>query len=178
MENMQNEENPSLTNLYDQLVLGNPEVLEANAQRMGNPQLIEFYEYCVEKSEDGNLDGCELYWYATLVLEEMPVVKMYKNGQLYVNTTLDNEEVPYMEKVEVTEEDLESKKKQIDKYEVAAASYVMAKEAGFNIKFVNEGCKLFNRSLIVEAVVFEVIKCNASDVREFLCVFHNFFKLF
>ena len=106
MENMQNEENPSLTNLYDQLVLGNPEVLEANAQRMGNPQLIEFYEYCVEKSEDGNLDGCELYWYATLVLEEMPVVKMYKNGQLYVETTLLNADVPYMEKVEVTEEDI------------------------------------------------------------------------
>ena len=107
MENIQqNEENPSLTNLYDQLVLGNPEVLEANAQRMGNPQLIEFYEYCVEKSEDGNLDGCELYWYATLVLEEMPVVKMYKNGQLYVETTLLNADVPYMEKVEVTEEDI------------------------------------------------------------------------
>ncbi len=106
MENMQNEENPSLTNLYDQLVLGNPEVLEANAARMGNPQLIEFYEYCVEKSEDGDLDGCELYWYATMVLEEMPVVKMYKNGQLYVETTLVNEEVPYMEKVEVTEEDI------------------------------------------------------------------------
>lgn len=32
--------------------------------------------------------------------------------------------------------------KQIDKYEVAAASYVMAKEAGFNIKFVNEGCEV------------------------------------
>lgn len=106
MENMQNEENPSLTNLYNQLVLGNPEVLEANAQRMENPQLIEFYEYCVEKSEDGNLDGCELYWYATLVLEEMPVVKMYKNGQLYVETTLLNADVPYMEKVEVTEEDI------------------------------------------------------------------------
>ena len=103
---MSNEESPSLTKLYDELVFGNPELLEANAQRMGNPQLIEFYEYCVERSEEPDREGCELYWYATIVLEEMPVVKMYKNGQLYVNTTLDNEEVPYMEKVEVTEEDL------------------------------------------------------------------------
>lgn len=106
MEKMSNEESPSLTKLYDELVFGNPELLEANAQRMGNPQLIEFYEYCVERSEEPDREGCELYWYATVVLEEMPVVKMYKNGQLYVNTTLDNEEVPYMEKVEVTEEDL------------------------------------------------------------------------
>lgn len=107
MENIQqNEENPSLTKLYDELVFGNPELLEANAHRMGNPQLIEFYEYCVEKSEDAELEGCELYWYATIVLEEMPAVKMYKNGQLYVQTTLDNEEVPYMKSVEVTEEDL------------------------------------------------------------------------
>ena len=45
MENIQqNEENPSLTKLYDELVFGNPELLEANAHRMGNPQLIEFYE--------------------------------------------------------------------------------------------------------------------------------------
>ena len=106
MEKMSNEESPSLTKLYDELVFGNPELLEANSQRMGNPQLIEFYEYCVERSEEPDREGCELYWYATIVLEEMPVVKMYKNGQLYVNTTLDNEEVPYMEKVEVTEEDL------------------------------------------------------------------------
>lgn len=106
MEKMSNEESPSLTKLYDELVFGNPEVLEANAYRMGNPQLIEFYEYCVEKSEEPDKEGCELYWYATIVLEEMPVVKMYKNGQLYVNTTLDNEEVPYMENVEVTEEDI------------------------------------------------------------------------
>ena len=106
MEKMSNEESPSLTKLYDELVFGNPELLEANAQRMGNPQLIEFYEYCVERSEEPDREGCELYWYATIVLEEMPVVKMYKNGQLYVNTTLDNEEVPYMEKVEVTEEEL------------------------------------------------------------------------
>ena len=103
---MSNEESPSLTKLYDELVFGNLELLEANAQRMGNPQLIEFYEYCVEKSEDADLEGCELYWYATVVLEEMPAVKMYKNGQLYVQTTLDNEEVPYMKNVEVTEEDL------------------------------------------------------------------------
>lgn len=106
MEKMSNEESPSLTKLYDELVFGNPELLEVNAQRMGNPQLIEFYEYCVERSDEPDREGCELYWYATIVLEEMPVVKMYKNGQLYVNTTLDNEEVPYMEKVEVTEEDL------------------------------------------------------------------------
>ena len=106
MENIQNEENPSLTKLYDELVFGNEEVLEANAARMGNAQLVEFYEYCVEKSEDGELEGCELYWYASMILEEMPIVKMYKEGQVYVNTTLGEEEVPYMEKIEVTEEDV------------------------------------------------------------------------
>lgn len=107
MEKMSNEESPSLTKLYDELVFSNEEVLRANAQRMGNPQLIEFYEYCVEKSEDAELEGCELYWYATVVLEDMPAVRMYKNGQLYVDTTLGNEEVPRMENVEVTQDDLD-----------------------------------------------------------------------
>lgn len=107
MEKMSNEESPSLTKLYDELVFSNEEVLRANAQRMGNPQLIEFYEYCVEKSEDAELESCELYWYATVVLEDMPTVRMYKNGQLYVDTTLGNEEVPRMENVEVTQDDLD-----------------------------------------------------------------------
>lgn len=107
MEKMSNEESPSLTKLYDELVFSNEEVLRANAQRMGNPQLIEFYEYCVEKSEDALVEGCELYWYATVVLEDMPAVRMYKNGQLYVDTTLGNEEVPRMENVEVTQDDID-----------------------------------------------------------------------
>ena len=106
MENIQNEESPSLTKLYDELVYASEEVLEANAARMGNAQLIEFYDYCVRKSEDGELEGCELYWYASMILEEMPVIKMYKEGQVYADATLDEEEVPYMEKVEVTEEDV------------------------------------------------------------------------
>ncbi len=107
MEKMSNEDSSSLTKLYDELVFSNEEVLRANAHRMGNPQLIEFYEYCVEKSEDAELEGCELYWYATLVLEDLPAVRMYKNGQLYVDTTLGNDEVPYMQNVEVSQEDVE-----------------------------------------------------------------------
>ena len=106
MEKMSNEESPSLTKLYDELVFSNEEVLRANAQRMGNPQLIEFYEYCVEKSEEAEVKGCELYWYATVVLEDLPAVQMYKNSQLYADVTLDDEEVPYMQNVEVTEEDV------------------------------------------------------------------------
>ncbi len=105
MENMQNEENPSLTKFYDELVFGNEQVLEANAQRMGNRQLIEFYEYCVEKSEDEDVKGCELYWYASLILESIPVIKMYKDGQLYVDVTA-VEDVPYMNSCAVTESDI------------------------------------------------------------------------
>ena len=47
------------------------------------------------------------YKQASLAVQKVNyAVKMYKNGQLYVQTTLDNEEVPYMKNVEVTEEDL------------------------------------------------------------------------
>ena len=108
MENIQqNEENPSLTKFYDELVFGKEEVLEANAHRMGNAQLIEFYDYCVEKSDQTDMEGCELYFYACMVLEEMPIVNMYKNGQLDNGMTFDEEDIPYIEKIEVTEEDLE-----------------------------------------------------------------------
>lgn len=106
MEKMSNEESPLLTKLYDELVYSSEEVFKANVQRMSNAQLIEFYEYCVAKSEDASVEGCELYWYATVVLEEMPAVRMYKDGQLYVDTTLGNKEVSYMESIEVTEDDI------------------------------------------------------------------------
>ncbi len=106
MENMQNEENPSLTKFYDELVFGNEEVLDANVARMGNAQLIEFYDYCVEKSDETDKEGCELYFYACILLEERPIIKMYKNGQLDNGITLDEEDVPYMTSIEVTEDDI------------------------------------------------------------------------
>ena len=106
MENMQNEENPSLTKFYDELVFGNEEVLDANVARMGNAQLIEFYDYCVEKSDETDKEGCELYFYACILLEEKPIIKMYKNGQLDNGITLDEDDVPYMTSIEVTEDDI------------------------------------------------------------------------
>ena len=101
MENMQNEENPSLTKFYDELVFGNEEVLDANVARMGNAQLIEFYDYCVEKSDETDKEGCELYFYACILLEEKPIINMYKNGQLDNGITLDEEDIPYIEKIPV-----------------------------------------------------------------------------
>ena len=107
MENIQqNEESPSLTKFYDELVRRGEEVLDANIARMGNAQLIEFYDYCVAKSEETDKEGCELYFYACILLEEKPIIKMYKNGQLDNGITLDEEEVPYMTGIEVTEEDI------------------------------------------------------------------------
>ena len=107
MENIQqNEENPSLTKFYDELVFGSEEVLDANVARMGNAQLIEFYDYCVEKSDETDKEGCELYFYACILLEDKEIIKMYKNGQLDNGMTFDEEEVPYMTSVEVTEEDI------------------------------------------------------------------------
>ena len=106
MENVQNEESPSLTKFYDELVFSSMGVQEANTARMSDAQLISFYEYCVEKSEDAELDGAEFYWYSSLLLEDKPAIKLYKEGQLYVDVTVGEESVPFMEEVEVTEEDL------------------------------------------------------------------------
>lgn len=106
MENIQNEESPSLTKFYDALVFSSMGVQEANTARMSDAQLINFYEYCVEKSEDAELDGAEFYWYSSLLLEDKPAIKLYKEGQLYADVTVGEESVPFMEEVEVTEDDL------------------------------------------------------------------------
>jgi hypothetical protein len=106
MENMQNEESPSLTKFYDDLVRRDEEVLDANVARMSNAQLIEFYDYCVEKSEETEKEGCELYFYACILLEERSIIKMYKNGQLDNGITFDEEDIPYMTDIEVTEDDI------------------------------------------------------------------------
>lgn len=98
MEKQTSDEYTSRLCNYDKLVLGDPNILEITIAGMSNPQLIEFYEYCQEKVEE-EADKCELYWYATLFLEEMPVVKMYRDGQLYVDTTLGNVDEPRVLKV-------------------------------------------------------------------------------
>ena len=69
------------------------------------PQLIEFYEYCQEKVE-AEEDKCELYWFATLFLEETQVVKMYRDGQLYVDTTQAESIDPVLLEETLTEEDI------------------------------------------------------------------------
>lgn len=96
MENMSSDECPSLSKFYDELVRRDELVIESTIAKMGNKQLLEFYDYVVEKSEDEDLDGCELYWYVSLMLEEVPVIKMYKNGQLYVDTTLGNDNASFI----------------------------------------------------------------------------------
>lgn len=109
MEKQTSDEYSSRLSNYDNLVLGDPNILEITIAGMSNPQLIEFYEYCQEKVEE-EAEQCELYWYATLFLEEMPVVKMYRDGQLYVDTTLNNSDEPRVLKVAdgVQPEDMES----------------------------------------------------------------------
>ena len=107
MENVQqNEDSPSLTKFYDELVYKGEEVIEANSARMSNVQLIEFYDYCVRKSNKMNEQGSEFYFLACMVLEEIEIVKMYKNGQLDNGMTFDKKEVSYMTGLEVTEEDI------------------------------------------------------------------------
>lgn len=105
MENMSSDECPSLSKFYDELVHKDELVIDATITKMGNKQLLEFYDYVVEKSEDEELDGCELYWYVSLMLEELPVIKMYKNGQLYVDTTLGNDNVPFIESCNLSDEE-------------------------------------------------------------------------
>ena len=107
MENVQqNEDSPSLTKFYDELVYKGEEVIEANSARMSNVQLIEFYDYCVSKSNKTDEQGSELYFLACMVLEEIEIVKMYKNGQLDNARTLEEDSIPYMTSLEVTEEDI------------------------------------------------------------------------
>lgn len=105
MEKQANDEYSSRLITYDNLVLGDPNVLEMAIPRMNNSQLIEFYEYCQEKVEAEG-DKCELYWYASLFLEETKIVKMYMNGQLYVDTTLGNINEPMTTEGSLSEEDL------------------------------------------------------------------------
>lgn len=105
MEKQTSDEYSSRLSNYDKLVLGDPNVLEMAIPRMSNPQLIEFYEYCQEKVEAEG-DKCELYWYATLFLEETQVVKMYRDGQLYVDTTQAESIDPILLEETLTEEDI------------------------------------------------------------------------
>lgn len=95
MEKQTSDEYTSRLKTYDELVLGNPTVLEIAIARMtSNFQLIEFYDYCMEKVE-AEEENCEHYWFASLCLEEKPAVRMYKNGQLYVDTTLAGVDAEY-----------------------------------------------------------------------------------
>ena len=105
MEKQTSDEYSSRLSNYDKLVLGDPSIFEMAIPRMSNPQLIEFYEYCQEKVE-AEEDKCELYWYATLFLEETQVVKMYRDGQLYVDTTHTESIDPVLVEETLTEEDM------------------------------------------------------------------------
>ena len=106
MEKQTSDEYSSRLQIYDKLVLGDPNALEINIGRMSNAHLVEFYEYCQEKL-DAEVEQCELYWYASLFLEDTPVVRMYRNGQLYVDATLGNIDEPMLVEEILTEEELE-----------------------------------------------------------------------
>jgi hypothetical protein len=93
MEKQASDEYSSRLSNYDKLVLGDPNVLEIAIMGMNNVQLIEFYEYCVDKYENAE-EHSDNYWFASLFLEETPAVKMYKNSQLYIDTTLGNFDEP------------------------------------------------------------------------------------
>ena len=105
MEKQTSDEYSSRLQIYDKLVLGDPNALEINIGRMSNAHLVEFYEYCQEKI-DAEVEQCELYWYASLFLEDTPVVRMYRNGQLYVDATLCNIDEPMLVEEILTEEEL------------------------------------------------------------------------
>ena len=105
MEKQTSDEYSSRLQIYDKLVLGDPNALEINIGRMSNAHLVEFYEYCQEKL-DAEVEQCELYWYASLFLEDTPVVRMYRNGQLYVDATLGNIDEPMLVEEILTEEEL------------------------------------------------------------------------
>ncbi len=106
MEQINSDELPSTNKeLFEKLVLGKEMLLETFMYRMPNPQLLEFYDYVVEMSEDQEDPNCHLYWYASMMLEEMPVIRMYKNGQLYVDTTLNNNEQYIMMEEVLSEEE-------------------------------------------------------------------------
>ena len=105
MEKQTSDEYSSRLQIYDKLVLGDPNALEINIGRMSNAHLVEFYEYCQEKI-DAEVEQCELYWYASLFLEDTPVVRMYRNGQLYVDATLGNIDEPMLVEEILTEEEL------------------------------------------------------------------------
>ena len=89
MEKQTSDKYSSRISNYDKLVLGDPNKLEIIIAGMSNSQLIEFYEYCQDKIEENN-DKSDYYWFASSILEETSVVKMYRNGQLYVDATLGN----------------------------------------------------------------------------------------
>ena len=105
MEKQTSDEYSSRISNYDKLVFGDPNKLEIIIAGMSNSQLIEFYEYCQDKIEENN-DKSDYYWFASSILEETSVVKMYRNGQLYVGATLGNvNETMVVENV-LTEEDI------------------------------------------------------------------------
>ncbi len=107
MKNNQNDELPSPSKYFDSLVFGDASVLESTIQSMKNPQLIEFYDYVVEKVETcDNKEGSDRYWLASFMLEDMQAVQMYKSGKFYVDTTLSNESKATVEECELTPEEI------------------------------------------------------------------------
>lgn len=105
MEKQTSDEYSTRLKNYDALVLGDPLVLENTIAGMSDAHLIEFYEYCQEKV-DAEVKQCDRYWYASLFLEETPIVRMYRNGQLYVESTLGNIGEPRTMDKELSEEDI------------------------------------------------------------------------
>ena len=105
MENMPSDEYSSINQFYDKLILESEEIFEATISRMKNAQLIDFYEYVKEKSEDEEQINCEFYWYASLVLESKPLIKMYINGQLYEEANLGSKK-DFIKSLPLTEEDI------------------------------------------------------------------------
>lgn len=105
MEKQTSDEYSTRLKNYDALVLGDPMVLENTIAGMSDAHLIEFYEYCQEKLE-AEVEQSDMYWYASLLLEETPIVRMYRNGQLYVEGILGNIDEPRTVGEELSEEDI------------------------------------------------------------------------
>lgn len=102
MEKQTSDEYSSRLSNYDKLVLGDLNGLDVTIAGMSNPQLIEFFEYCQEKVRE-DTEYSDLYWLASVMLEETDVVRMYMNGQLYGDDTFGSIEGPQVVKVTSTE---------------------------------------------------------------------------
>lgn len=110
MEKTISDEYSSSKDYFEELVY-NPSLCEKKVQTMSSEELIGFYDYVVKTMADEATDSRDNLWLAVMLLEDLPIIHMYKQSEQYVNSTLNNKS---FDMVDDTDGLTEEERKEID----------------------------------------------------------------